>query len=374
MSLGLAGVRATTRRPLRVAFVFPWDLNAEKATAIRARITIDAVRPRLAESAADTVAVVNPDLEQQAGSTGFWLQRFVPVALRELEAYAPDVIHAITTQSIVPALLYRRRHPATRVVFEMHGLTCLELDGFRLRRRLTLAGLDAWGAHGSDAIVVMSFSQRAMLRRWLRVRPDKMSVLWGPVDLGLFRYNEPPPAPPFVVGYAGNDVFWQGTDTIIAAARLLRTDPAIRLRLMGFPAERYRGTLPDNVSLLGVVPRERVSEALAQCHVLVSPRARRLASDAQYPFKLSAYLAAGRPIVATAVSDQPRVIAEAGCGIIVPPSDPPALAAALRQLASLPKADRLTLGRRARDFAEQRLSPPMLADALATLYGRLWRV
>ena len=370
MNPGLAATRQTARRALRVAFVFPWDLEADKATAIRARVTIDAVRRRLANEAAGAVSVVSPDLEREAPAKRFWLQRFVPTALRELEAQAPDVIHAITTQSIVPALLYRRRHPGARVVFEMHGLTCLELDGVRLGRRLTLGLLDAWGAHGADAVVVMSFSQRALLRRYLRVRLEKMSVLWGPVDLALFRYEEPVPAPPFVVGYAGNDVFWQGTETIIAAARLLRHDPHIRLHLMGFPRERYRD-LPENVSLLGMVPRDAVPDALGRCHVLVSPRARLVVSDSQYPFKLSAYLAAGRPIVATAVSDQPRVIAEAGCGVIIPPDDPAALAEALRRLAALPAAERLALGRRARAFAEQRLSMDALADALAGIYGGL---
>lgn len=371
MSLGLPAALETAKRPLRVAFVFPWDLASDKATAIRARVTIDAVHRRLAEESLGTVSVVSPDLERSGPNRGFWLQRFVPAALRDLEVHGPDVIHAMTTQSIVPALLYRRRHPKTRVVFEMHGLTCLELNGLRLGRRLMLGLFDAWGAHGADAIVAMSFSQRELLRRWLRVRREKVRVLWGPVDLQLFRYEEPPPAPPFVVGYAGNDVFWQGTETVIAAARLLRDQRDIRVHLLGFPAERYRDGLPDNVSLLGVVPRDEVPTALARCHVLVSPRARLVVSDSQYPFKLSAYLAAGRPVVATEVSDQPRVIGEAGCGVVVPPGDPAALAEALRRLAALPGAERLALGRRARAFAEQRLSLDALADALVTIYGGL---
>ena len=368
MTLGLPAARETAKRPLRVAFVFPWDLASEKATAIRARVTIDAVRRRLAEESPGAVSVVSPDLERAGPARGFWLQRFVPAALRELEAHAPDVIHAMTTQSIAPALLYRRRHPRTRVVFEMHGLTCLEHDGLRLGRRVTLGLLDAWGAHRADAIIAMSFTQRELLRRWLRVRPERVHVLWGPVDLTLFRYEEPPPSPPFVVGYAGNDAFWQGTDTILAAARLLEGVPGIRFHLMGFPTNRERQGVPHNVSLLGVVPRDQVPGALARCHVLVSPRARLVVSNSQYPFKLSAYLAAGRPIVVTAVSDQPRVMTEAGCGVVVPPDDPPAVAAALRQLAALSEAERLALGRRARAFAEQRLSVEALADALVPIY------
>jgi glycosyltransferase involved in cell wall biosynthesis len=369
MSFALAAPRQTVRRPARVAFVFPWDLESEKATAIRARLTIEAVRGLREGHTVDTVAVVSPKLDRLPRAKGFWLQRFVPAALRELEASTPDVIHAITTQSIVPALLYRRRHPGTRVVFEMHGLTCLELDGVRLGRRLLLGLLDTWGARGADAIVAMSFSQRDLLRRWLRVRPDKVRVLWGPVDLELFRYREPPPAPPFIVGYAGNDVFWQGTETIVAAARLLQDDPGIRVRLMGFPVERHRAGMPRNVTLLGVVPRDAVPLELARCHVLVSPRARHVVSDSQYPFKLSAYLAAGRPIVATAVSDQPRVVGEAGCGVIVPPGDAAALAAALRRLVALPDSERAALGRLGRAFAEQRLSPGALAHALVAIYN-----
>lgn len=368
MTTHLPTARQTAQRPLRVAFVFPWDLASEKATAIRARVTIDAVRRLQDNRTVGAVAVVSPDLER-APRGGFWLQRFVPAALRELEALAPDVIHAITTQSIAPALRYRRRHPGTRVVFEMHGLTCLELVGLRLGRRLTLGLLDAWGAHGADAIVAMSYSQRELLRRWFRVRPEKVHVLWGPVDLELFRYDDPPPAPPFIVGYAGNDVFWQGTETVMAAARLLQDDTGIHFHLIGFPPERHRESTPRNVSLLSVVPRDEVPRELARCHVLVSPRARLVVSDSQYPFKLSAYLAAGRPVVASAVSDQPRVVGEAGCGVIVPPGDAGALAAALRRLATLPEAERLALGHRARAFAEQRLSPNALAHALAAIYN-----
>jgi len=134
MTLPLPAAPEVVPRSLRVAFVFPWDLASDKATAIRARMTIDAVRSRLSDTGAGAVAVVSPDLQSAPPRKGFWLQRFVPAALRELEAHSPDVIHAITTQSIAPALGYRRRHPGTRVVFEMHGLTCLELDGLRLGR------------------------------------------------------------------------------------------------------------------------------------------------------------------------------------------------------------------------------------------------
>ena len=366
MSRRVASPPGVTTWP-RVALIFPWDLHGGKATAIRARVTVEAVRRQAEAAGGPGPELVNPDL----GGTGRgpWLPRFTRAALAELRRAQPDVVHAITTQAIVPALLYRRRHPRTRVVFEMHGLTCLELDGLRLRRRVTLALLDTWGARGADGVIAMSYTQRELLRRWLRVPSAAVHVVWGPVDLDLFRATEPPPAPPFVVGYSGNDTSWQGVQTIVDAAQRLAGRADVRFVLMGFPRERVAAAGLSNVTLLDVVDREAVPARLAACHAFLSPRAAGAVSDAQYPFKLSAYLALGRPIVATAVSDQPRIVREADCGLIVEARDGAALAAAVVQLAELPAARRLEMGRNARRFAECHLSPDRLGRILECIYN-----
>ena len=360
---------------LRVVFIFPANLGGARATPIRACVTIQAVRERfqthaLALGGDPAWVEILPVGQQRADGRPprFRLWRFTQEALPRLEALAPQVIHAITTVAAVPALLYKRRHPHTRLVFEMHGVTCLELREAWWHKRLFYGLLDYLGARQSDAIVAMSCTQRDFLRRWFHVEPEKIHVLWGPVDLELFRYQAPPPSPPFVVGYSGNDRFWQGFETILEACRLLQQYADIHFVLMGFPPERYLGLGLRNATFAGVLPREEVPAHLSRCHILLSPRAGGSVTETQCPFKLSAYLALGRPVIASAVSDQPMILNQADCGLVVPPGNAGALAEAILQLWRMPEIRRLELGYNARLFAERHLSLQHLADALSEIY------
>ena len=71
------------------------------------------------------------------------------------------------------------------------------------------------------------------------------------------------------------------------------------------------------------------------------------------PLKVYEYLAAGLPVVASAVGQLPQILSE--IGTLVPPSDPAALAAAIDRLAADPGL-RAELGRRGREQAEERHS------------------
>lgn len=366
----------TSEKSLRVAFIFPANLGGARATPIRARVTIQAVRERFQTHAlalggdpawVEVLSVGQQGADGQPPKFRFW--RFTQEALPWLEALAPQVIHAVTTVAAVPALLYKRRHPHTRLVFEMHGVTLLELREAWWHKRLIYGLLDYLGARQSDAIVAMSYTQRDFLCRWFRVGTDKIHVLWGPVDLELFRYEDPPPAPPFFVGYSGNDRFWQGFETILEACRLLQQYADIHFLLMGFPPERYLGLGFPNVTFAGVLSRQEVPAHLSRCHILLSPRAGGSVTETQYPFKLSAYLALGRPVIASTVSDQPMILKQADCGLVVPPGDARALAEAILQLWQMPQIRRLELGRNARLFAERHLSLERLADALSEIYN-----
>jgi putative colanic acid biosynthesis glycosyltransferase WcaI len=71
------------------------------------------------------------------------------------------------------------------------------------------------------------------------------------------------------------------------------------------------------------------------------------------PSRLYGILAAGRPVIAAAEveSETAQLVSGAGCGIVVPPGDPFALARAIRA-AHDGEFDLLAMGRRAREFAE----------------------
>ncbi|RPF47030.1 glycosyltransferase involved in cell wall biosynthesis [Thermodesulfitimonas autotrophica] len=369
----------TAREQLRVAVLYPANLASPRATPTRARINIQAIGQKVAlhviAEAGDSGSPASTTCSGDRGGDskgrefsrlGFF--RYTRRALRQLEAIKPDVIHAITTVAALPAALYKRRHPSTRFIFEMHGLAYFEQQDLRIGKRLALGFLDYWGAKHADAIIAMSHTQRDLLQRIYRARPEKIHVLWGPVDLDLFSYKEPRPSPPFVVGYCGNDCFWQGLATIFEASRILEPHPEIHFLLMGFPKERYLGIGLPNVTFTGPISRAETPGYLSRCHVLLSPRIGHPATETQYPFKLSAYLAAGRPVVVTAVNDQPAVVRQADCGFIVPPGNARALAEAILDLYRMPESQRLFLGRNARLFAERHLSLGHLSDMLLQIY------
>lgn len=80
--------------------------------------------------------------------------------------------------------------------------------------------------------------------------------------------------------------------------------------------------------------------------LVVLPLKDTLLAQSQMPIKLFEAMAMAKPIIATAVSDLPAILD--GCGRIVRPNDPDALAAAIREVMESPK-QAARMGRAARD-------------------------
>ena len=88
-----------------------------------------------------------------------------------------------------------------------------------------------------------------------------------------------------------------------------------------------------------------------------------------HPLVLLEAMALGKPIVASAIPGIREVLEPAGAGVLVPPDDEAALAAALRQLVADPER-RDALGARAREEAASRYA---LADVVGRIIGVLER-
>jgi glycosyltransferase involved in cell wall biosynthesis len=230
--------------------------------------------------------------------------------------------------------------------------------------------LDRLAVRRADHIIAMSHSQREILLRRYRVFPRRVTVMWGPVDLDLFKYREPLKGQAFRVGYAGNDAPWQGVEDLLAATESFRGDGQIAFRFIGIREDRFNLPAGASMEFFADASREETAQLLSECDVLMSPRRGKVA-ETQYPFKLSAYLAAGRPIVATDVSDQRLILERAGCGAVVPPESPVALAEAIHQVRNLSHGERVEMGQRARRFAEEHLSMSQFQAALVRVYKGL---
>lgn len=88
------------------------------------------------------------------------------------------------------------------------------------------------------------------------------------------------------------------------------------------------------------------------------------------PLAVMQPMALGLPVVASNVGGIPEMIADGDSGVLVPPGDVPALAAALERLL-LDGALRSRLGASARATVESRFSPDEQIDALSSIIRRL---
>lgn len=163
---------------------------------------------------------------------------------------------------------------------------------------------------------------------------------------------------------------YKGVDRLVEAAALLRDRLAAsggprlawevvgegRLRPGLEAAVAGRG-LGATVRLVGALPQDEVARRLAAADLFVLPSV--VAPDGQMegiPVALMEAMAAGRPVIASRLSGVPELVEDGVSGLLVPPGDVGALAAAVGRLAGDPPlAARLAREGRARVLREFRL-------------------
>jgi colanic acid biosynthesis glycosyl transferase WcaI len=174
-----------------------------------------------------------------------------------------------------------------------------------------------------------------------------------------------------VVLYSGNMGAKQGLETLVETANLLAAsgDDKIRFVFCGDGVGRADverlASGAKNIVFWPLVPAEHLNELLntADIHVLTQ---RADVADSVFPSKLTNMLASGRSVIATANPGTQIADVLDGCGRVVPPGDPVALAAAIRELAADNDLRQL-LGAAARAVAERLWDKnAVLADAFGT--------
>jgi colanic acid biosynthesis glycosyl transferase WcaI len=146
----------------------------------------------------------------------------------------------------------------------------------------------------------------------------------------------------FTVGYVGNLGIAQGLGIVLDAADALRDEPVRFVLVGGGPlAEQLRTEAADrgldNVEFRGGVPVQQVGAILQDCHALVIPlRDHPLLQDF-IPSKLYDAMAVGRPALVATRGEAAELIESTDAGLVVPPEDGAALAAAIRRLRAEPE-------------------------------------
>jgi len=160
----------------------------------------------------------------------------------------------------------------------------------------------------------------------------------------------------FVAVHAGNLGFYGAWNTLLGAAKILRNENT-GIVFIGDGANRAalesNATALPNVRFLPFRPASEIPCVMAagDVHIIT---VRRGLEGVVVPSKLYSVLAAGRPalVVAPAVCDAARIVAESGCGLVADPDSPSAVADAILELRSDNKRLR-EMGQRATETAQK---------------------
>jgi starch synthase len=275
----------------------------------------------------------------------------------------------------------------------LHGIphiaTTHSLEPLRPWKAEQLGGgyaLSSWseriGLEGADRVIAVSRGMKADLHQaYPGIDPERISVVYNGVDTRTYR---PDPAAdvldqfgidrerPYVV-FLGRVTRQKGVSVLLSAATQFRPDAQVVL--LAGPAEtpelgaevdalleKLRAARPGVFWIPEMLPRESVIQLLSHAAVFVCP-------SVYEPLGIVNLesMACETPVVASAVGGIPEVVDDGKTGLLVPPSEPRALADAVNRLLDDPGLA-AEMGRAGRRRAIAEFSWGAIAEQTVALY------
>lgn len=158
---------------------------------------------------------------------------------------------------------------------------------------------------------------------------------------------------------------------ISAHKKVVRSHPNAFLLFVGLREDQMDFVrslgVTKNVMCIEKQPYHMYSLYLGASDILLLPMQDNLYNRSRHPLRLMDYLAAGRPIIATALPEIARVVRK--CGLVAKPSDPDDFACKILKAAK--DLDlRKRMGRHARELAEKKHSWHLIVKQLEKMYSK----
>ena len=309
---------------------------------------------------------------------------------RATRAMAPavDLVHGMAYMGIPVALGVARRQRA-RVVYDARDIYVDAANLARLPRplRAVLGRAERGWARRADRVVTVNLP-------YAEVMAERWSVPLPLIVLNCaYRFDppEPPerrfharlglPADTSVVLYHGGFSRDRGIEQLVEA---IRDVPNAVLVLLGYgvlQADLERAaadpalahpSLGARVRILSAVPPTELLEWVASADVVAMPiQPTTLNHRLTTPNKLFEAMAVGVPVVASDLPGMAPIVAETGCGLLCDPTDPAAIAAAIRAILDATPDERRAYRRRALAAAHETYCWERQVELLFAGYGRL---
>ena len=294
----------------------------------------------------------------------------------------PDILHTHNPKPGIYGRIIGRLMGVPIVVNTVHGIYAAPDDP--LLKRAVVYTLEAVASRFSDAELVQSAEDAALMRRLRIAHPDKIQHLGNGVDLDRF---DPRRAGPdvraevraelgvgpddVVVGCVGRLVLEKGFAELFQAAEGL--DDRFVVVCIGpqdpdkpdaVPPELIERAAANGVRFLGM--RTDMERLYAAMDVFVLPSHRE-----GFPRAAMEASAMGLPVVATDIRGCREVVDPGRNGLLVPVGDPRALREAIEELADPQVRRRLSAG--ARTKAEEAFDERRVVEKVMATYLRLAR-
>lgn len=287
-----------------------------------------------------------------------------------------DVVHSHTWYVALAGLLVRTLFDIPLVV-TLHSLEPLRPwkeeqlgAGYAVSRWAERVALEC-----ADRIIAVSAQMREDVLAHFSVDAERVRIIHNGVDTAAFRRTERRDAldrhgvrPPYVL-FVGRISEQKGIFHLLEAAAGLPEDTQLVLCASSPDTNELEARLGAAVAqqprvrwLNAMLPREDVVQLYSHAALFVCP-------SVYEPFGLINLeaMACGTPVVATGVGGIREVVVHDETGWLVPPADPPALAAAMRALLAQPERA-AAFGRAGRRRVEEQFSWERIAERTLEVY------
>ena len=237
----------------------------------------------------------------------------------------------------------------------------------------------------SDRIIAHGDDTRRQIVDLFGIEEAKVAV----IPLGNYQFATPDhdadeakawmglkPESRLILAFGAIRVYKGVPDLVDAFAEIADQFPDTHLAIVGKPIRVEPDDYRRQIEELGLtsrvtfrpeyVPFADIGRYFAACDIAAYPyRAINQSAALQLAY------GSARPVVATAVGELSSTVRDGWNGLLVPPADPSALAAALRHLLSLDAAELRAMGQRSLEIAEQEHGWDEVAETTAQLYRAL---